>query len=238
MSISILIGHRGSPTIKPENTIASFKEALDEGMNSIELDVRAALDGIVVMHDCSVNRTTNGAGTVASLTLEKIAQLKSREESVPTLGEALKFLSSRCHKIFIEIKSEELDIEERVLEVVANSLKNYDSVVITSFYPDILARVKELQPELETGIIFHFLKRYKSLLAIHERIETDYLIGGGAMLQMSHFVTEAKCRHFKLIVFDISSRGMFKRAEKLGLDGIITDLPHVLREISIDTDLE
>ncbi len=239
MPAPILIGHRGSPTVKPENTIASFKEALDNGVNSIEFDVRAALDDIVVIHDGSVNRTTDGFGHVAEKTVAEIKELKSRGEPISTLEEVLEAFGDKCLKIFIEIKDTTEDIEEKVLRVIADSLENYDPIVIISFWPDILARVKELQPEIETGLLFQSLKRSKALLALTERIETDYLIGGRAMLlkRNAHVVTAAKERRFKVIGFGINSPRLVERAKILELDGIITDLPCVLQGIPAEPEI-
>lgn len=94
----IVVGHRGTVKFAPENTIAAFRKAIEWGADLIEIDVRETRDGhLVLMHDSTVNRTTNGAGKVAAMTLAEIKQLDAgswfssefKGERVPTLREAL-----------------------------------------------------------------------------------------------------------------------------------------------------
>ncbi|MEM2727493.1 MAG: glycerophosphodiester phosphodiesterase family protein, partial [Candidatus Bathyarchaeia archaeon] len=129
--LELRIGHRGAKGYEPENTILSFKRALELGVNAIEFDVRRTKDGeIVVIHDAEVDRTTNGKGLVGELTLSEIKSLSTEKgEKIPTLEEALDFLD-RKSKIFIEIK--EVGIEEKVLEIVRRKGLE-DNVIIISF---------------------------------------------------------------------------------------------------------
>ena len=90
------IGHRGAGAYVPENTLASFKKALEIGVNAVELDVRKTKDGqLVVIHDADVKRTTDGEGLVCELTLDQIKGLSSNGEKVPTLEETLDFLDKK-----------------------------------------------------------------------------------------------------------------------------------------------
>ena len=87
------IGHRGARAYAPENTLASFKKALEIGVDAVELDVRKTKDNqIVVIHDADVKRTTNGEGLVSELTLKEIKNLSADGEKIPTLEETLDFL--------------------------------------------------------------------------------------------------------------------------------------------------
>lgn len=123
-------GHRGMVQQYPENTMAAFKACVDAGI-SIELDVYLTKDGVpVVVHDATVDRTTNGSGSVADLTLREIKQLdagswydrKFKSERVPTFGEALDMISQRDkdEDTFIAINMKQLGprIEEKVVTVV------------------------------------------------------------------------------------------------------------------------
>jgi glycerophosphoryl diester phosphodiesterase len=110
------VGHRGARAYAPENTLASFKKALEIGVDATELDVRKTRDGeLVVMHDADVKRTTNGKGLVSDMSLAQIKALSSDGDKVPTLGEALDFLSGKVI-VFIELK--EQGCEEQVLAEV------------------------------------------------------------------------------------------------------------------------
>src|SRR4030066_2090571 len=88
------IGHRGARAYEPENTLRSFREALEIGVDAVEFDVRKTRDNhLVVIHDADVKRTTNGKGLVADLTLKEIKDLSTgKGEKIPTLEEALEFL--------------------------------------------------------------------------------------------------------------------------------------------------
>jgi len=113
------IGHRGACGLAPENTLASFRKALEIGVDGVEFDAHATKDGeLVLMHDDKVDRTTEGTGFIRDLTFEEIRKLdagmkfkeKFRGERVPAMKEALQLLAGKT--IFIEIKQE--GIEEKV----------------------------------------------------------------------------------------------------------------------------
>jgi glycerophosphoryl diester phosphodiesterase len=111
------IGHRGARAHEPENTLRSFKKALEIGVNAVELDVRKTKDNqVVVIHDSDVKKTTNGKGLVNELTLKEIKEFSTvKGEKIPTLKEVLDFLDKKA-KILIELK--ETGVEEKVLSLV------------------------------------------------------------------------------------------------------------------------
>jgi len=111
------IGHRGARAYAPENTLTSFKKALEIGVDAIELDIRKTKDNkLVVIHDADVKRTTNKKGLVSELTLREIKDLDADSgEKIPTLKETLDFLDKKV-KVFVELK--ETGIEKEVLSIV------------------------------------------------------------------------------------------------------------------------
>jgi glycerophosphoryl diester phosphodiesterase len=140
------IGHRGAKAYEPENTLRSYKKALEIGVDAVELDVRKTKDNqLVVIHDADVKRTTNGKGLVNELTLEQIKGFSAEKgEKIPTLKEALDFLDKKV-KILIELK--ETGVEEKVLSLVReNGLQK--NVIITSFLEDALRKIRELDNEV------------------------------------------------------------------------------------------
>ena len=94
----ILIGaHRGAMCHAPENSLAAFEKAIDFGTYRIECDIRQTKDGhLVMMHDTSVDRTTDGTGAVAEMSLENLKRLRLGSENVPTLAESLTCVKGRC----------------------------------------------------------------------------------------------------------------------------------------------
>ena len=146
------IGHRGARAYEPENTLLSFRKALEMGVDAIEFDVRRTKDKhLVVIHDADVKRTTNGKGLVADLTLKEITDLSTEKgEKIPTLEEVLELLDSKV-KILVELK--EQGSEEKVLSIVC-AKKVEKNVIIASFLEPALAKVRELNKTIETGLIY------------------------------------------------------------------------------------
>ena len=109
--MTLIFGHRGYAALYPENTMISFKEALNAGADGIELDVQLSLDGeLVVIHDPTVDRTTDGTGSVRELSLEELRKLNAANNSktvefagIPTLREVMEWLSGTNLLLNIEL---------------------------------------------------------------------------------------------------------------------------------------
>ena len=117
MNFVLKIGHRGAKAYEPENTLRSFKYAIDLGVDAVELDVRRTKDNeLVVIHNADVDKTTDGKGSVNELTLEEIKKLVTdKGEQIPTLGEVLDLVGKQV-KVLVELK--ETGIEEKVLGLI------------------------------------------------------------------------------------------------------------------------
>jgi glycerophosphoryl diester phosphodiesterase len=151
----LLIGHRGYPVRFPENTLASFEGAMQAGCDMIELDVTLTKDRkVVVIHDDTLDRTTNGKGAVFDHTLEDIKRLDAggwfdprySAERVPELSEVMELTASRC-MLNIEIKASAFEasypadaIEHQVVKLV-NTSGAVDRVIISSFDRRVLERI-------------------------------------------------------------------------------------------------
>lgn len=160
-----IVAHRGCSGEAPENTMAAFKLALSEpDIAMIELDVHLSKDGVpVVIHDHTLDRTTNGSGPVAAHTLEELRRLDAggkfaaefAAERIPTLEEVLELAKGRC-TLHVELKmlgSEYAGIEEKVIALVRrHGMQN--EVVLSSFNHDSMKRAHELDPSIPTGLIF------------------------------------------------------------------------------------
>ncbi len=160
----LLFGHRGAPHFEPENTIPSFLRAISDGCNAIELDVHRTRDGhLVVFHDDTLERTTNGTGRVAEHTLAELKALnaaaiwKGRQEQIPTLQEVVDALPKRVIFNF-EIKDFSFFSEQRIeLELIRfirdNNMR--DRVVLSSFNPLNIWRVKMADPKIFTALLWY-----------------------------------------------------------------------------------
>lgn len=164
---TLILGHRGSKGTAPENTIVSFQQALRTGCDGIELDVHLSKDGIpVVIHDETVDRTTDGEGLVASFTVKQLKELdagswyKSAYQGarIPTLEEVLLLLKTEQFSgvLNIELKTDKLEypeIELKVFEVVAKAQPTY-TIVYSSFNFSTLERLLMIEPNASFGILF------------------------------------------------------------------------------------
>lgn len=152
-----VIAHRGGAADEPENTLAAFRNSIDQGIDWLEFDVQMTKDGaLVVIHDETVDRTTDGTGPVGEMTLEQIRSLDAgRGEKVPTFEEVLELAKTHGVKILPETKSAHLypGIEEKLLQALEQA--NYlDQTVIQSFEPNSLEKLHSLNPDAKLCALF------------------------------------------------------------------------------------
>jgi len=150
------IAHRGFSARYPENTIAAFRAALELGCTWLETDVRRTPDGVLVLlHDATVNRTTNGTGAVAELSWEEVSRLDAgswkgkqfRGEGIPTLRDLLAFVSQRA-QVVVELKLPVAHVRE-VVELVGD-VDAFDWTVASAFEWEVVLRVRETAPRWRT----------------------------------------------------------------------------------------
>jgi len=216
------IGHRGARAYEPENTLRSFKKAVEMGVDAVELDVRKTKDRqLVVIHDADVKKTTDGKGLVSELTLKEIKEFSAgKGEKIPTLKEALDFLDKKA-KILIELK--ETDVEKQVLAVVReNGLQK--NVIIVSFIEEALGKVRELDKEVETGLIY---VKHKNPIKAALDLEASYLL---PLYRFTHTANVKKAHEngLKVIVWTINKPEEVIEYIKKGVDGIASDKPDIL----------
>ena len=165
----LIIAHRGDSAHRPENTLAAFASALELGAELVEMDVQLTKDGaVVVMHDPTVDRTTDGHGRLRDLTLREVRKLSAgypvhfgaayAGERVPTLAEALGFLRERA-RVMIEIKPDSVTSDEEggieALTVAdVRRLGMEKDVALISFDRRALVRCRQLAPEIARGHVF------------------------------------------------------------------------------------
>jgi len=163
--MTTIVAHRGCSGEAPENTIAAFKLALAQPeIRNIELDVHLSKDGVpVVIHDHTLDRTTNGTGPVQAHTLEELRQLDAggwfadefAGERIPTLDEVLELAKGRC-RLHVELKTMGNEYEGLEAKVIDNIRKHgmQDEVVLSSFDHDSMVRANEIDPAIPTALIF------------------------------------------------------------------------------------
>ncbi|EMQ2590132.1 glycerophosphodiester phosphodiesterase [Listeria monocytogenes] len=173
-----IFAHRGSSGTHPENTIPAMKAAILSGADGIELDIHVLKSGeLIVMHDERVDRTTNGSGFLKDYTLSEVKKLVIgkrffRKICVPTLEEIFKLVSGSDIILNIELKTDVFEyegIEQKVLKLA----EKFPQVkrMYSSFNPDTLVRLRELDPTAKLALITH--ENLEEVLSLHEKIQLD-----------------------------------------------------------------
>ncbi len=216
------IGHRGAAGYEPENTLRSFRRALELGVDMVELDVRRTKDGhLVVMHDETVDRTTNGSGKVSEMTLAEIMELDAgRAEKVPTLDEALDIVHGKV-SVDIEVKDAGTGpaIGRFLKDRLARGAKS-DGFVVSSFLPRELAigcypdvrRVLLVKECVEDGI--------QAAVALRA-----WGIGPKSELADENLVKAAHDAGLKVLPWTADDAPLIAKLKKLGVDGAFSNFP-------------
>lgn len=239
-----IFAHRGASGTHPENTMAAFQAAADKGAQGIELDVQMTRDGeLVVIHDETVNRTTNGSGAIERMTAAEVAALNAGSwfspsfagEPVPTLEDVFTWAAGNDLQINVELKTNKVPyhgIEKKVLDVI----EHFDMrgrVVLSSFNFDSIKRVIELDPYIAVaGLIWKIrrdaLLKAKDLGLTALHVQTSFAL--------SDYGKEAVDSGMLLRLYTINDMREWQRITASGLpvEAIITDYPERFVTVSSD----
>lgn len=235
--------HRGASRVAPENTLPAFELAIGAGADGIEFDVQFSRDGrIVVIHDETLARTTDGTGWVKDHTL---AELKALDASngrdgyagarIPTLSEVLELLAPSGLRANIELKNSEVPyagLEEAVLAEVAAAGMT-ERTLYSSFSGESVRRLAGMAPLAEVGLIYSRpltrplrLAQALGASAIHP---DRHLVGGRG------WVTRAHGRHLAVRPWVLNTPQRIRRAMWRGVDGLFTDVPDLAVQVRDET---
>ncbi|MDF0590184.1 glycerophosphodiester phosphodiesterase family protein [Candidatus Methanocrinis natronophilus] len=217
--MSIIIGHRGARSEAPENTLESIRAARRCGADFVEVDVRLSKDGyLVVIHDETVDRTTDGTGRVGEMALEDIRLLDAGQgEKVPTLAEAAALAGELDLGIVVEMKEEGLE------DLVAGEVRGRRAIV-TSFYHNAVREIKELG-EIKTGIIISSLPVKPVELALEAEADSIF-----PRLTNPNLFKAAHREEIEVYPWTINDPDEVRWLKRLGADGIVTDDPCRVRK--------
>ena len=220
-----IIAHRGARAEEPENTLRAIKRAFVCSADAVEIDVRLSKDReIVVIHDDTLERTTNGFGKVGEKTFEELRTLDTgKGEKIPKLSEVLLFAKNLGLELVVELK--EVGIEEIVVHEIAEA-GMVESVLISSFYHASILKIKELAPKIKTGIIISSLPVFPVRIAIDA--SANVIFPKYPRLN-TEFVAEALKKGIEIYPWTINTREDFEHALELGVEGVVTDDPCKLK---------
>ena len=220
-----IIAHRGARAEEPENTLRAVRKAFECGVDAVEIDVRFSKDReIVVIHDDTLERTTNGIGKVGEKTLAQLRTLDAgKGEKIPRLREVLLLAENLGLELVIELKEE--NMEELIVDEVKEA-KMEKSVIISSFYHASMHKIKELAPRIKTGVIISSLPVFPVKMAIDA--SANVIFPKYPRLN-AEFVVEASKKGIEIYPWTINTREDLAKALELGVDGVVTDDPCKLK---------
>lgn len=236
-----IIAHRGASAYAPENTLAAFELALRQGADAIELDAKLTADGqVVVIHDQTVNRTTEGSGRVKDLTLAELRKLDAgshfdiafQGEPIPTLDEVFKAVGQLTH-INVELTNYSSiydDLPGKVAKLVKRH-KLFRRVIFSSFNPVALLRIRRLVPDAPIGLLAlpgrkgWLARSWFGRLLTYQSLNLELNDVTPALVKQTH---RNGCY---LYVYTINQARMMHQLFDMDVDGIFTDDPVLARQV-------
>jgi glycerophosphoryl diester phosphodiesterase len=225
------IGHRGAKGHMAENTLESIQKALEFGVDAIEIDVHRCKTGeLVVFHDFTLDRNTNGSGEVAAHSLAELKELYVEEQyRIPTLPEVLDLIKGKC-SINIELKG--LSTAVPACKIIKDNVENngwtYEEFLISSFQIHELQDVHDVNKKIPIGVL--------SKANMFEAIEFGKLIHAQAIHPSIGIITKdnvnfAHQAGFKVNAWTVNEPKDIERMKSFNVDGIISDYPERIGEL-------
>ena len=219
----LVISHAACGGHAPENTLAGIHKAIELGSEAIEIDVQASSDGVpVLMHDLTVDRTTNGTGEIASLTLAELKALETGGEPIPTLAEVLELTKG---KVLLVMEIKQPGIEKHVVRVVKEAAA-LDHVMTWSFYPKALEGMRAAEPRIPSALLLepsalpNWRKMRERALAIGAQGVSIFFLG-----ITPEIARDCRLSGLALYCWTADQEAQMKPLADLGVDGICSNYP-------------
>jgi len=223
--------HRGARTVAPENTLAAFRLAADQGADGVELDVQLSADGqIVVIHNDTVDATTDGTGPVAQMPLAALRELDAGSyfspefagERIPTLDEVFEEFG---HRLLLNVELKALSVTgnsaRRLAAAVVDAIRRHglaSRVLLSSFNPLALRAVKRIDRSLPVGYLYAPDLRHEARHPHHSMVDAPYM-------------QWARRRAYRVNVWTVNDVEDIRRMRDLGVDMIISDRPDLVQDV-------
>jgi len=218
------IGHRGAKGHVAENTLASIQKALDLGVDGIEIDVHRCASGeLVVFHDFTLDRMTNGSGEISKFTYKELQKFKTRGSfEIPTLSQVLTLVNNKC-LLNIELKGQDTAKEAaRIIKFYVDKKGwEYHKFIVSSFQEDLLQTVFGINKDIPLGVITE--TNLDKAVALAQTINAVSIHANYTMLT-AEIVEELK-ENYKVFAFTVNNLKPLARIQSYGVDGIISDYP-------------
>ena len=217
-----IIAHRGARASEPENTVRAMNKAFECGADAVEIDLRFTRDHkLVVIHDDTLERTTNGTGKVSDMTIEQLRALDAgKGERIPELSEALSVAKRYSRPLVIELKEEgmEWQVLEEVTEVGLG-----DKVIISSFIHTSLRNLKEKAPEIKTGVIIASVP--VNPVRLVQDAKADVIFAKYSRITREFIDACVGYEGIEVYLWTVNTIDDLNNAISYGVDGVVTDNP-------------
>ncbi|CAM3990738.1 glycerophosphodiester phosphodiesterase family protein [Flavobacterium antarcticum] len=223
MNKMLNIGHRGAKGFEPENTLISFQTALDLNADGVEFDVHVCKSGeLIVIHDFTVDRTTNGTGAVSDLTLSELKKLRINGSiEIPTLEEVL-LLFNKKHFLNIELKG--THTAKLVCDCIEKNVQEdgfaYSNFIVSSFQRDELESVANYNAKIPLGILTQ--ASVEQALEWAEEFSATAIHPHFSLLTTEN-VALALQKGYQIYTWTVNEFEDIQRVKEFGINGIITD---------------
>jgi glycerophosphoryl diester phosphodiesterase len=232
----LVYGHRGAKAYAPMNTIPAYELAAEQGADGIELDVHLSKDGhLVIVHDFTVDETTDGEGTVTEMTLAELKALDAGSwfgskfigTRIPTLDEAFETVGQKLYiNVEIKSKSSHSDGVEEALAACITRHNMQERVIVSSFNPHVVSRFRSVLPDVPLGFI-----SYGTMVASQAMISPEDYEAYHLYFEKidSTQMNLAKEHNHIVNTWTVNDPARARQLKLLGVNGIITDKPDVIR---------
>jgi glycerophosphoryl diester phosphodiesterase len=253
-TIPLILGHRGASAVAPENTLAAFKQAMRDGADGIEFDVRLSRDHVpVVIHDATLNRTGLTDRLVCELTAKELGEVDVGRwfaaqsqtgahsftgEKLPTLAQVFELFSTNTGVLYVEMKCNARE-SATLAAAVVNEVEGFGlakRVVVESFSFDAISEVKRLNARIRTGALFEpRLSRPVSTVRRRRMIDLAIYVGADEIalhhtLASRRLTERAKREGLEIVVWTVDRPRWIARARSLGIKALIANDPSRLVE--------
>ncbi|TDD99257.1 glycerophosphodiester phosphodiesterase [Flavobacterium cellulosilyticum] len=225
MNKILKIAHRGASGYEPENTLISFQKAIDLKADGIELDVHLSSDGVlIVMHDETIDRTTNGRGEVNKMSLKELKAFKiHNSKEIPTLIEVFDMVKQHC---FINIELKGIGTAKPVIDLISFYSKekgwHHDNFLISSFDWKMLEETRLLNPNIRIGVLTE--ESIEEALAFAKKIKA-YSINPDYTLLTKENVALQQENGFQVFPWTVNSEEAILNIKSFKVNGIISNFP-------------
>lgn len=242
----LVFAHRGGAKLRPENTLLAFDHGLSLGADGLEFDVRLSCDGVVVVHhDATLERTTNGTGPVSAHTADDLARLdagfhfdgfRGRTGGVPRLADVLRrYPDAQC---IVELKENDPELARRCLDII-RAADAVDRVALGSFGTRVLRAARRLEPRIRTGssrgetrlALYRSWIRWPVRHPAYREFQVPE-VSGSTRVVSPRFIRDAHRAGVAVRVWTVDDEADMRRLLSWGVDALISDRPDLAVQVA------